>query len=273
MKSKRILIADSCTGGLSILELISKWAGNNELLYLADYEKNPFGLKEKKEIVDIVESWLKCFTKEPYNIDVLVIACNTASIAVDSSILKLSRVYRIPIISMVTGMRLCLHQNERLLKNKNVAIMATRYSIFSKKYFNLVKKYNPNKLVNIVGTKCEHYVASGEYRKKYAKEEIKNELHPYSQDRSDTVILGCTNFKFLKKLIKEELGNNLTFLDPAESISRELKESMQIRHESQSKDIKIFTSGKIQLFEKIIDRAVVNIFHKKFDIIPIHLKR
>lgn len=55
MKDK-ILVADSCSGSINLLKYLQKWANNYQIIYLSDYEKNPFGLKKQKEIINIVKS-------------------------------------------------------------------------------------------------------------------------------------------------------------------------------------------------------------------------
>ena len=101
MKGK-IFLADSCAGGLGVLKFFLGWAGKYEVYYIADGEKNPFGLKSKQEIYKIVESWLKSFDKSK-RVVLFCISCNTASISLGERIKRLEEKYKIPIITMVNG--------------------------------------------------------------------------------------------------------------------------------------------------------------------------
>ncbi|KPJ56538.1 hypothetical protein AMJ49_04655, partial [Parcubacteria bacterium DG_74_2] len=129
MKSKykgTILIADSCAGGLEILKYFLEWAGDYKIYYLADGEKNPFGQKTKKEVKDIVYSWIKNFQTSNDNLKIVVVACNTASVAIKDQVSNLEKKFKIPIVTMIDGVEKSVYENKKILKNKNTLILGTR---------------------------------------------------------------------------------------------------------------------------------------------------
>ena len=102
-----ILMTDSCSGGLSVLKYIKRWSNDYKIIYVADYEKNPFGLKNHVEIVNIVKSWFTNLVKKD-KVKIVVIACNTASIAIKYKKAELSKKFGIPVITMIDGIKKCI---------------------------------------------------------------------------------------------------------------------------------------------------------------------
>lgn len=215
---KSIIMADSCSGGFSVLKYIDSWAGNYNVEYLADYEKNPFGLKSEPEIEDIVSSWFKNLVDKD-KVRLFIIACNTASIASVKIKQKLAKEYGVPIINMIEGVRACIKNSEAAIKGKNVAIMATKYTIESKKYQKILNKYGPKKIISIIATNCEREVANGRFNSPQGKEIIKEELRKYQGEEIQTIILACTCFKSIEDQIVGILGVNIKCIDPALEVS------------------------------------------------------
>lgn len=248
---KTILIADSCVGGLGVLTQVQKWSGGYSIEYLADYEKNPFGLKTREEIRNIVESWFRNLVK-PKEVCLVIIGCNTASIAVHDSLQEISSNYGVPVISMVDGLKACLADNSKFITNKSVGIMATKYSIESGTYFTLVDNYNPCQIVNIVGTNSEHCVATGRYLTSKCKPLIEDDLKGCMVENLETVILGCTCLPLISKKIAGVIGRSIVFLNPAEYVSQIARQILKVNEEIFNNDIHILTtSSKKKTLESI----------------------
>ena len=239
-----ILVADSCSGSINLIKYIQKWADNYQIIYLADYEKNPFGLKKQKEITNIVKSWLQHFLTKPNNIKLVIIACNTASIASTNEITKLSKQYKIPIISMIQGVESCFKINTDCILNKNVAIMATKYSIESKQYYKILKKYKPKKIINIIGTKCERAVAHGTYHTQEGQRDIEQELKTFKNKKINTVILACSCFQSISDQIKKILGKKIICLNPAKYVSASAKKTLKVQRKKKAQKIIMYSTAK-----------------------------
>ena len=77
--SKFVGILDSGIGGLSILKACADRMLNVNFVYLADTKYAPYGNKSKKEILQIVNNATN-YLIDNYNIKVLILACNTATV-------------------------------------------------------------------------------------------------------------------------------------------------------------------------------------------------
>jgi len=175
-----ILIADSCAGGLAVLKPFLEWAGDYNLIYLADGEKNPFGKKTKEEVSQIVKSWLDHFKNE--NLHALIVACNTASIAIFNICNSLEREYNLPIITMISGTEEVLKKNTLKITNKNIVLFGTRLTVNSPIYKNIIEKYKPKKFFCLEGTETERIVARGLLNSKEEKINLIKEVSKYKDN-------------------------------------------------------------------------------------------
>lgn len=267
-----ILIGDSCAGGFGVLKEMIKWSDGFRVEYIADYGKNPFGLKSKNEIFEIVKSWFSNLVKLN-NIRLVVIACNTASIASYDSLTRLSEEFGVPVVSMVDGVERCIESNCEFIKNKTVAIMATKYTIGSYRYFDIIKKFNPSHIINIIGTQAEHCVASGEYNSPCGKKAIVENLIRYKDRSIDTVVLGCTCFPLIADQIKATVGKEAMLLDPAVYVSNLAKNVLEVKRDRLNLDVHILNTSLSKISLSSIDKCSSDIFGSKLDVSIVRLNR
>jgi len=216
---KKIFLADSCAGGLGVLKFFLKWAGKYDVFYLADGERNPFGLKPKQEIYKIVESWLKSFNKNK-DIVLFCVSCNTASISIEKKVNMLEKKYKIPIVTMIDGARSIIKKKKDKIKDKKILLIGTKFTVASGVYRKLIKKEKPKKLFELNGTFSERFVAKGLEKNRSAKAKMIKELSKFKNKGVESIYLGCTCYPFIIKEIKELYGNKITFIDPAEEVSK-----------------------------------------------------
>ncbi|NLN13505.1 MAG: glutamate racemase, partial [Arcobacter skirrowii] len=74
----RVGLFDSGIGGLTILNSIVKMVNHTEFFYVADTLYTPYGEKEKSIILKRCDD-ITNYLLDNYKIDILVIACNTAT--------------------------------------------------------------------------------------------------------------------------------------------------------------------------------------------------
>ncbi|MEK7198197.1 MAG: aspartate/glutamate racemase family protein [Patescibacteria group bacterium] len=262
-----ILVADSCAGGLDVLRYFLAWAGEYELLYLADGKRNPFGLKTKEEIKEIIINWIEKFQKMFPNLVLVVIACNTASIAVLKNKKSIEQRFGIPIVTMLDGVNLSLSKNIKRISGKKVLITGTKYTINSNEYQKLLRRAEPKKLYSLCATKSEKFIARGLEKNKSFKKEVLDELSKYKNKSIETIFLGCTCFEFIKYQLKRLYGNDTFFLNPAKEVSEMAKFKLQPKEKRKKlNNVKIYTTGDLRIWKKNINLISNKIFGKKLKI-------
>jgi glutamate racemase len=74
-------------------------------------------------------------------------------------------------------------------------------------------------------------------------------LEPIQDAGSDTLVLGCTHYPFLRKAIRKLLGDSMHLIDTSEAVVRQLKrqlEPLEISSQNNSQSSVIFISSKDQ---------------------------
>ncbi len=210
-------IFDSGVGGLTVYSSIDRALPNSDIYYLGDTARVPYGNKSKETIVRYS---LECasFLFENFKIDILVVACNTASShAVD--ILK--NYLSIPVIGVVEP---GVEQALKVTKNGKIGVIGTYATIRSKSYKkNLLEK---NKDVEVYQKPCPLFVPlveEGLLEHPVTFIMIEEYLQEIVDKGIDTLILGCTHYPLLKESIKR-VYPHLEIVDSSEVIVEKLKE-------------------------------------------------
>ena len=132
-RNSPIGIIDSGIGGITLLKELSKKYPNESYIYLADNQNMPYGNKSAKFLKNRLLELIN-YLYDNYNIKLVILACNTASVSTLEYLQKNAPV-------QVLGLNL------NLLVTDNYLILCTRLS--SKQYKHL-NTYSSNKLAPII---------------------------------------------------------------------------------------------------------------------------
>lgn len=265
----KILVADSCAGGIAVLNHVLNFIPNGNFVFLADGQKNPFGIKQKEEIIDIVDDWLK-YAKNN-NFDLLIIACNTASVAVYSNIERLEKKYNIPIITMVDILHSICKENRLFITNKNVVVFGTKLTIESELYTSILKCFNPKKIYKLFGTESEKLVARGLFMNNNQICKARDEIAVFSEQSIDTFILACTCFEFVKDIIVDTY-KNIAIINPNNITSKKnLKNKLEMQRKIFN-NIIFVTTGELENWDLSINMIAEKVFNKKVEVRYIEIR-
>ena len=208
-------IFDSGVGGLTVFKEIVKEYPNTDIYYLGDTARVPYGNKSKETIIRYS---LECgeFLKS-LNIDVLVIACNTAS---SYALPILEKYLDIPVIGVILpGVKTALKET----KNKKIGVIGTVATIRSNSYKKLLLENDKN--LEIFQKPCPLFVPlveEGMIDNHIARLVVKEYLDELINKGIDTLILGCTHYPLLKETIKS-LYPNIRIVDSSKATAQFLK--------------------------------------------------
>ncbi len=185
---KFIGVFDSGLGGLSVLSDIHSLLPNENLIYFGDSARAPYGVRPKSELIAFSKEIVDGFVSE--GAKAVVVACNTATSA---AIEELRSAFHIPIIGMEPALKPAYLEN----KDKNILVVATKYTIENDKYVRLEEKYSTDKVDSLKASTLVELVESG----KWDYGSFSDYLMRENIDGShyDAVVLGCTHFLFLKQ--------------------------------------------------------------------------
>lgn len=210
----KIGIFDSGVGGLTVLKAIRKHYPSVDIVYLGDTARVPYGTKSKETVIRYS---LECasFLVEK-GIELLVVACNTAS---SYSLDSLREEFRIPVFGVIEpGVKEALKRT----RNKKVGVIGTTATIKSGAYQRLLKNLG----CEVYAKACPLFVPlveEGLLEGEVAEKVVEYYLSELKLSDIDTLILGCTHYPLLKKVIGNFLGE-VEVIDSSEAVSESLKE-------------------------------------------------
>tara|TARA_B100000678_G_scaffold88818_1_gene73832 strand:+ start:59 stop:820 length:762 start_codon:yes stop_codon:yes gene_type:complete len=240
----KIIVFDSGFGSLSIIRPIQQTT-KSDIVYFADQKNFPYGKKSSSQLTKIITKTVNML-KEKFKPDLIVIGSNTPSLLVEIN--KKNIVKVLPPIKKAVKISMA----------GNVAILATRAVVRSKKLSEYVKKNRLPKYVNlkkIDATKLVGLVEDGKFLddKKLCEKTIEKVLSkPFSKSGIDVAILSSTHLPFLLPFLKKQFPN-ITFVDPAMEIAQKVRKIVA-KNPSKTNTMKIFTSSNPKKFQKYLEQ-------------------
>ncbi len=250
-------IFDSGIGGLTVFKAIAENFPKADIYYLGDTARVPYGNKSKETIIRYS---VECasYLYHNYKVDVIVVACNTASsYALDT----LREILPVPIIGVVEpGAQAAL----KISKNKKIGVIGTVATIRSESYYKTLKSLDEN--LEIYQKPCPLFVPlveEGWIDNEIAKLTVKEYLEDIVKKDIDTLILGCTHYPLLKDTIKK-LYPHIEIVDSSIVIANFLK-NLNINFDENG-NRKILITDESHAFDKLKELLVGDIKTQKIEL-------
>ncbi|WP_096202766.1 glutamate racemase [Bacillus sp. FJAT-45350] len=212
---KPIGVIDSGLGGLTVAKEILRQLPKEEIIYIGDTERCPYGPRPSEEVRTY--TWQMIDSLMEKGIKMLVIACNTATAVVLDEVKK---TLPIPVIGVIhPGAISAL----KVTKEDHVAVIGTTGTIKSKAYEKALKSINND--VAVESLACPRFVPlveQGIFDGEEAEEIITDSLQPLLDKTYDTLILGCTHYPLLRDVIQQVVGENIELICSGDETAREV---------------------------------------------------
>jgi len=229
-------VFDSGVGGLTVLKQLLRFLPNENFIYLGDTARVPYGNKSQSTIEKYAGEATRFLLNK--SVKLIVIACNTVSSIAMGAVKQNSN--GIPVVGMIEfSARTAL----RLSKNHKIGIIGTRATIESKGYEKQIRKLSRVKNLTLISQPCPLFVPLVEEgfintpATHYIAEQY---LAPFKDSSVDTLILGCTHYPMLSKVISEILPNVIlidTGVESSIQVLRILAEKNLLKELDETTDI------------------------------------
>jgi len=205
-------VFDSGIGGLTVVKEIKKKNPGCSVVYLGDTARVPYGPRGREVILRFSQECIKFLQK--FEIDALVIACNTVSALAAEEIKK---DLQIPVYEMLHP---AVSAAKKRTKNNKIAVIGTHATISSHAYRRLLTGCNVFEQVCPLFVPCiEEGEVSGEIIELLAKKY----LSFVKDEECDTLILGCTHYPIIKDVIKKIVGEHVELIHCGEALAEVLE--------------------------------------------------
>ncbi len=229
------------------------------LLYFGDTARTPYGDKSPETIISYSVKNTEFLLEKGATI--IVIACNSASSVAAST---LRETFQVPIIEVIAP---AVTKAITETKKGKIGIIGTRATIKSDIYNSTITRLH--KSIKVYSKACPllvPLVEEGWISKRETKMIIRRYLHSLKNHQIDTLILGCTHYPLLKRLIQARIGTRVTIIDSsveaAASLQKHLRANPDIVKNCMEGDVKHayyvsdLTNTTTRIAEKIFGRSM-----------------
>ena len=204
---------DSGVGGVSVLHEARRQLPNENFLFYGDNLNAPYGPRPLEEIRRLSAAGLGYLMDR--GVKAIVIACNTATAAY-AEIVR-GQHPELPIV----GMEPALKPAHFARHGGAVIVLATAATLGLSKFERLMSLYGDD-VIPVAGHGLVELVEAGKARGEEARERLGALLSPYKDRQVDAVVLGCTDYPFLRQGI-QELFPQAQLFDGREGTAARLK--------------------------------------------------
>lgn len=221
MDNRPIGIFDSGVGGLTVARAILDTLPQEELIYVADTARFPYGPRPIAEVrafaLEIMDELVERGVK------LLVIACNSASAAV----LRDARErYSIPVVEVIQP---AVRRAVAATRSGRVGVIGTQATVTSRAYDDA---FSAAPQVQLTSQACPRFVEFVEQGVTGGDEVLKvarEYLQPVVDAGVDTIVLGCTHYPLLTGVIQYVVGDQVTLVSSAEETAKDVYRTLRAK--------------------------------------------
>ncbi len=251
--TRPIGVFDSGIGGLTVLREIWKVLPNESTIYFGDNSRAPYGNKSRSTIIRYSLQNMKFL--ESKDVKMIVIACNTASAYAYDTLKDRAGV---PVVEVVTpGAEAAI----RATKNGKIGIIGTKATISTGVYKKAVEdcaEKHGIKNIEIYQKTCPLFVSLAEegwWDNEIARLTAKEYLTPLKEAGIDTLVMACTHYPLLAKVIGEIMGDGITLVNTGEAAAAVVKsmltEGGSTCGDAGTPEREFYTSDEPEMFESV----------------------
>ena len=235
---------DSGFGGLTVARAVIDLLPGEDLVYVGDTGRYPYGPRDQDEVRGFAHQIARYLVDE-HDVDLLVVACNTAAAAALES---LQDELSIPVVGVIEpGVRSMV----KVTQTGRVAVIGTVGTIGSGAYQRAVEATGED--VELTLAACPgfvEFVERGELRSDQVHVLAQRLLAPVIEAKPDTLLLGCTHYPFLARTISDVVGRDVVLVSSADETAFEVARKIGVRHDRQGRH-RWISSGDCEWFREM----------------------
>jgi glutamate racemase len=248
-------VFDSGLGGLTVLQALADLLPHEDLLYLGDTARYPYGDRGPDELlafsVQITDLLVDAGAK------MVVVACNSATAA---ALPHLRDAVDVPVIGVVEpGLRAAAAVTE---PTHRTVVIGTRMTATSRVYEAVAAELRPPLAVEVLA--CPGFVElveEGRTTGPEAEAVVRDRLAPLLAEgapTTDTLVLGCTHYPLLARVISEVVGREVTLVSSADETAFEVRDLLEwtgwLSHRERPGRRTYLTTGDPERFRELGER-------------------
>ena len=256
---------DSGVGGLTVARAVHDLLPHEDVIYLADTARVPYGDKSRDDIVQFSRQIMDFLTGRGCRL--LVVACNTSSAI---ALPDMAQTLDVPTVGMIVP---GAAKAVRTTRNGRIGIMATNNTAKSGAYGRAIRSLLPEAEVYEVGCPLlVPMVESGQLKGEMVREAVRAYIGDMLDQGIDTLIYGCTHYPYLREEIGKVAGEAVRLVDPAIEVADEVRKIIDLDVNGDMNDegksqgsLEVLVTGDTEAFKssglKLLGRGLDDVKH------------
>ncbi len=223
MDPRPIGVCDSGLGGLTAVRRLRQVLPEEDIVFLGDTGRLPYGGKDPETIFRYAEEALAFLLEQ--NVKAVVVACGTISS------IALSRLGDpgIPLRGVVNA---AARKAAALTNNGRVGVLGTAAAIRAGAYVRALRQLRPE--LHTLEQACPRFVPLIEEGRRTPEDPLlraaaEEYLGPIRDFGADTLILGCTHYPLIAGAIRACVGESVALVDTGAEAAEEMKGLLEER--------------------------------------------
>ena len=213
MSQRAIGVFDSGVGGLTVLQAIRSRLPDEDLIYLGDTARVPYGTKSPETVVRYALQAARFLCER--QVKMIVVACNTAS---SVALQILAHHFNVPVVGVIVP---GAQEAVKITRSGRIGVIGTEGTVNSGAYQHEIRSLATG--IEVFSAICPLFVPLAE--EGWAGHEIaalaaREYLQPLLDRQIDTLVLGCTHYPLLKQTLRKVLPERILMVDSAEQTAR-----------------------------------------------------
>lgn len=239
MNNGPIGVFDSGLGGLTAVKELRRILPGEDIIYFGDIGRVPYGNRGRDTIISYTKQDIAFLLSQ--KVKTLVAACGTVS-----STFPPEEGAKLPVF--YTGVvQAAALAAVKATKSGRIGIIGTEVTIASGSYQAALRDISPQ--IYSVGNACPLFVPlveNGHFGKNDPMAALAAEeyLKPIQKADVDTLILGCTHYPLLAETLANQMGPQVTLIDPGKETALHLRDYLTETEFLNNKK----TGGKVEYF-------------------------
>lgn len=207
-------VFDSGLGGLSVLKSLVTVLPEYEYLYLGDNARTPYGGRSAERIYEFTKQGVQFLFDR--GCALVILGCNSASA---DALRRLQQEWLPGAYPDRRILGVIIPAAETIAKkyaDKKIGIIGTRATVQSGAYVREIEKSigGPARIEQVACPLLVPLIEEGWEKTVPAKMIVKKYLRVLKSKQIAVLVLGCTHYAFIKDIITQVMGKNVSVLDP-----------------------------------------------------------
>ena len=239
-------VFDSGFGGLTVLRELRRVLPGADYLYFGDTAHLPYGAKSVRTVTKYAIS--AAHFLEQHGIEMLVVACNTATALAFEDIRE---AVRVPVVGVIEP---GAQRAAEISKNRNAIVIATEATVSSHAYKKALQQFG----LEATEKACPLFVPLVE--EGWVEHPVTEQVaHIYMDEvfrdgarNADVLVLGCTHYPLLRPLLRKVVSANVEIVDSAESTAAQVVKLLPGKHAmDHSGRLRCYATDSVEKFRRL----------------------